>query len=953
VLTKVQGIKSNIFRQIIEVLGVFILFSQPVSAASATQKFTENFDQLMTGENDPWSLHSWNNDETGHYYFTAFPSVNGSYYIETQYDQPLEAGNAANSGIRSREVMLQGDFDVTLNSRSVMISGQGTGKWYGILQLRLSDRADGSYSEGSLIELKHTIGFNPDTESWFEKAQFSHKLDDVEKILDGANCNEGTRYCRKVKGRSGDATTMSIKRVDNTLYAYFNEKLVGSFTVETASDLYIAVTPYIYNVEAGGITNYKVELDSLVVRPLVDTVGDVTADIKNDTIPLKKGWNLISPSVDDGRPLSTLLSENSGIVSRVLAYKPFCNCDGWVGADTAHDFDSLYRLRADHSYWLYSPTGGSFSLRGLQPSSAIVNLQNGWNLLSAGIAISGGSTTTASVLRDRIRSSSNKVKVEQLTACSDNSNSEGSCTWEVEPATTDAGLSLFPHQGLWVKLQAPQQDIVAPSVALSTSVGADNLTQAGEVQLNAIATDAGGIRQVDFYEGGRLLGSDLIAPYSLPVQLNQMDDGAHEYSAQAIDMEGNRRSSIASVVVDIDPPSATGVEAAKQLVKDMRTWNGELNALAESGQQFGKDLDQVEKVNHRLLTVVEDSLFPFIDLAGAYFDLGSTHPSIAGGSSPYSYDLAQLSESPGYTGTGTITVRQNSEAGVRILHFEGRSRLGVGVESEVDLEYSYPINDSVVTAAATEISGSIDAENMHFKLGGARIVGSWSGYQRWADGVDISTQDIRTLALGMDMKLEFDGTGEDIGKIYTADGEVHLVVSNLQPENKLIPVSFRLDGLLGESDGVKSSFERVTASASFSNGDHLDLDSSESDDNYWQVVLSLTTAVNLEGLDGAQLTVDLERTSRTTAAVEATLAYGDKATRLNFSISEPVDGNDAPELGSLGRYNFSNGLANAEMNANHDQVTGTLTVAGELVGEVSEDNVGVGVEYSDGSWEYF
>jgi len=52
VLTKVQGIKSNIFRQIIEVLGVFILFSQPVSAASATQKFTENFDQLMTGEND-------------------------------------------------------------------------------------------------------------------------------------------------------------------------------------------------------------------------------------------------------------------------------------------------------------------------------------------------------------------------------------------------------------------------------------------------------------------------------------------------------------------------------------------------------------------------------------------------------------------------------------------------------------------------------------------------------------------------------------------------------------------------------------------------------------------------------------------------------------------------------------------------------------------------------------
>jgi hypothetical protein len=80
----------------------------------------------------------------------------------------------------------------------------------------------------------------------------------------------------------------------------------------------------------------------------------------------------------------------------------------------------------------------------------------------------------------------------------------------------------------------PPPDTTAPKVAFTAPV-ADRVVPRA-LTLSASATDAGGIREVDFYVDGVLVCADTTPDYSCPVTLSH---GWHKLTARAIDRAGN------------------------------------------------------------------------------------------------------------------------------------------------------------------------------------------------------------------------------------------------------------------------------------------------------------------------------------------------------------------------------------------------------------------------------
>ena len=115
-------------------------------------------------------------------------------------------------------------------------------------------------------------------------------------------------------------------------------------------------------------------------------------------------------------------------------------------------------------------------------------------------------------------------------------------------AKDDAGNSAWSSN---IVSNAPVTDTTPPTV----SIAALPSFVSGTVAVNMTATDNVGVVKVELYGNSTLLGSSLVAPYSVSVNTNLLS-GAVSFSARAYDAAGNVGiSTLVNVTVDNAPPT--------------------------------------------------------------------------------------------------------------------------------------------------------------------------------------------------------------------------------------------------------------------------------------------------------------------------------------------------------------------------------------------------------------
>ena len=96
--------------------------------------------------------------------------------------------------------------------------------------------------------------------------------------------------------------------------------------------------------------------------------------------------------------------------------------------------------------------------------------------------------------------------------------------------------------------------LAAPNVSLTAPANGDVLESAANITINATATDGCSVSQVDFYQGGTLLGTVATAPYSFT--WNSVPEGAYTLTAVATNSKGFATiSSAVNILVVHAPPS--------------------------------------------------------------------------------------------------------------------------------------------------------------------------------------------------------------------------------------------------------------------------------------------------------------------------------------------------------------------------------------------------------------
>lgn len=86
-------------------------------------------------------------------------------------------------------------------------------------------------------------------------------------------------------------------------------------------------------------------------------------------------------------------------------------------------------------------------------------------------------------------------------------------------------------------------DRTAPTVSLSSAV--TTLTSAGNLELNADASDVRGIARIEFFDGTQKVGESTSSPFGLSLPLSSGDNREHSFSAKATDRAGNSATSTA------------------------------------------------------------------------------------------------------------------------------------------------------------------------------------------------------------------------------------------------------------------------------------------------------------------------------------------------------------------------------------------------------------------------
>ncbi len=116
-----------------------------------------------------------------------------------------------------------------------------------------------------------------------------------------------------------------------------------------------------------------------------------------------------------------------------------------------------------------------------------------------------------------------------------------------------------------------QSDSTPPSITLAST--ATEISSPSTIFLAAVASDLGGIAKVEFYRGATKLFEASEAPYSLAVNLGEVDAGTVSFDAIAYDMSGNStRSNAVSIAVNIGavnqtPTTSTETQAQTGVVQ--------------------------------------------------------------------------------------------------------------------------------------------------------------------------------------------------------------------------------------------------------------------------------------------------------------------------------------------------------------------------------------------------
>jgi hypothetical protein len=100
-------------------------------------------------------------------------------------------------------------------------------------------------------------------------------------------------------------------------------------------------------------------------------------------------------------------------------------------------------------------------------------------------------------------------------------------------STTSAAVNITVNN-------APAPDTTAPTVSMTAP--ASGATISGTYSLTANASDASGIKQVDFYVDNVFKGSDTTAPFSFSLNTSTLTNGTHAFRATAIDNSANQNT---------------------------------------------------------------------------------------------------------------------------------------------------------------------------------------------------------------------------------------------------------------------------------------------------------------------------------------------------------------------------------------------------------------------------
>jgi hypothetical protein len=94
--------------------------------------------------------------------------------------------------------------------------------------------------------------------------------------------------------------------------------------------------------------------------------------------------------------------------------------------------------------------------------------------------------------------------------------------------------SIFLHPKLTVTYEA---DITEPSINITAP--AKDAALSGTINIEAGVTDPSGIKKVEFYVGGALLGTDESSPYTVGWDTTTFPNGSYKLWAKTYDNAGN------------------------------------------------------------------------------------------------------------------------------------------------------------------------------------------------------------------------------------------------------------------------------------------------------------------------------------------------------------------------------------------------------------------------------
>jgi hypothetical protein len=248
--------------------------------------------------------------------------------------------------------------------------------------------------------------------------------------------------------------------------------------------------------------------------------------------------------------LSATASDNVG-VAKVEFYR-----DGGVllGTDTVTpyvwSFDTTTTANGSHSFFAKAyDTAGNVKTSGT--NSVTVNNAAPCNYTVSPLNISSGSagiSSNVTVTAGPTCGWTATANAAWITITSGSSGTgNGSVNFTVSANTNlMARTNTLTVAGQTVTVVQPG-DTTAPSVTLN--LPANGSTVSNTITLNATASDNVGVAKVEFYrDGGVLLGTDTVAPYSWGFDTTTITNGSQNFYAKAYDVAGNSATSAANTV---------------------------------------------------------------------------------------------------------------------------------------------------------------------------------------------------------------------------------------------------------------------------------------------------------------------------------------------------------------------------------------------------------------------